>query len=88
MAITYDQMGNPLNDGTWTYTWFGDPIPATSEGVEDTVIKIVYENGEYELINWKGQSRYLAERGLKYYAGYRVFEEQQFETLIKNILAG
>ena len=20
-AITYDQIGNPLNDGTWTYTW-------------------------------------------------------------------
>lgn len=21
VAITYDEMGNPLNDGTWTYTW-------------------------------------------------------------------
>ncbi len=20
-TITYDTIGNPLNDGTWTYTW-------------------------------------------------------------------
>ena len=20
-SITYDEIGNPLNDGTWTYTW-------------------------------------------------------------------
>lgn len=69
------------------YTWFGDPIPVTQEGVEDTAIKITYANGEYELINWNGQSEYRTERGLKYYAGYRVFDEQQFEALIKNFLA-
>lgn len=69
------------------YTWFGDPIPVTQEGVKDTVIKITYANGEYELINWNGQSEYRIERGLNYYAGYRVFDEQQFEALIKNLLA-
>lgn len=69
------------------YTYFGDPVAATPEGTEDTVIKILYDNGEYELINWRGQSRYLAERGLKYYAGYRVFDEQQFETFIKYLLS-
>lgn len=68
------------------YTWFGDPIPATPEGVEDTVIKIVYKNGEYELVNWNGQSKSATEKGLVYYAGFRVFDEQQFESLIKNIL--
>ena len=69
------------------YTYFGDPIPATPEGEENTVIKILYANGEYELINWKGQTKNLAERGLNYYAGYRVFDEAQFKTLIDNLLA-
>ena len=68
------------------YTYFGDPVAATPEGTEETVIKILYDNGEYELINWRGQSRFLAERGLKYYAGYRVFDEQPFEALIKKLL--
>ena len=70
------------------YTWFGEPIPAMQEGVKNTVIKITYANGDYELINWNGQSEYRTERGLKYYAGFRVFDEQQFETLIDNTLAG
>ena len=68
------------------YTYFGDPIAATPEGTEDTVIKIIYDNGEYELINWKGQSKCTSERGLDYYAGYRVFDEQPFEALIKKLL--
>ena len=69
------------------YTYFGDPVAATPTGKENAVIKVIYDNGEYELINWSGQSKYTTERGLQYYAGYRVFDEQQFETLIKNILS-
>ena len=65
------------------YIYFGDPIPATPEGVEDTVFKILYQSNEYKLINWNGQSKYTAEKGLIYYAGYNVFDENQFETLIK-----
>lgn len=69
------------------YTYFGDPIGVTPEGVEDTVIKISYANGEYELINWNGQSKYTAEKGFNYYAGYSTFDEQQFESLMaKNLL--
>lgn len=68
------------------YTYFGDPIPATPEGIEDTVIKILYKNNEYELINWNGQSEYTLKKGLTYYAGYSVFDEYQFEALIKKYL--
>ena len=66
------------------YMYFGDPLGVTPEGVEDTVIKITYENGEYELINWKGQAEYTSEKGLIYYAGYCVFDEKQFESLLEN----
>ena len=32
-AITYDTIGNPLNDGTWTYTWeHGRQLAAMSNG--------------------------------------------------------
>ena len=65
------------------YVYFGDPVPATPEGTEATVIKILYQNDEYELINYNGQSEYTAERGLKYYAGYSAFDAQQFKALIE-----
>lgn len=68
------------------YVYFGDPTGATPEGDADTVIRIVYENGEYEWINWNGQSKYTLEKGFCYYAGYRVFDEQPFESLLENIL--
>ena len=69
------------------YKYFGDPTSATPEGVEDTVIKILYENDDYELINWNGQSKYSSENGFNYYAGYIVFDEQQFESLIGKFLS-
>lgn len=69
------------------YIYFGDPISATPEGIEDTVIKIIYVNNEYELINWNGQSEYTIERGLDYYAGFNVFDEQQFEKLIEKYMS-
>jgi RHS repeat-associated protein len=33
VAITYDEMGNPLSDGTWTYTWeHGRQLASMSNG--------------------------------------------------------
>ena len=33
VAITYDEIGNPLNDGTWTYTWeHGRQMASMSNG--------------------------------------------------------
>lgn len=64
------------------YTYYGDPTGVTVEGVEDTVIKVSYQNDEYELINWMGQAEYTQARGFSYYAGFSVFDEDQFELLI------
>lgn len=69
------------------YTYYGDPTGVTPEGSEDTVIKISYKNDEYELINWTGQSEYTTESGLRYYAGYSVFDEKPFKSLIAEYLA-
>ena len=64
------------------HVYFGDPCAATPEGTPDTVVKITYENGEYELINWNGQSTYTVERGFNYYAGFSIFDEEPFKLLI------
>lgn len=65
------------------YVYFGDPTGVTPDETDGTVIKILYQNGEYELINYCGQARYLEERGLVYYAGYYAFDREAFEALIK-----
>lgn len=69
------------------YTYYGDPTGVTVEGVEAVVIKISYENGEYELINWNGQAEQTEDRGFRFYSGYSVFNEEQFETLITKYLS-
>ncbi len=63
--------------------WFGDPCGVTEKGKDAFVIKILYENGEYELINWNGQATYTLDRGLNYYDGYSIFNEDQFFSLIE-----
>lgn len=68
------------------YTYYGDPTGVTPEGIGDTVIKISYTNDEYELINWTGQAEYTTEIGFCYYAGFSVFDENQFESLIEKYL--
>ena len=68
------------------YVFFGDPLGVTPTGVEAKVIKIAYESGEYELINWQGQAKYTADGGFRYYAGYSVFGQEQFERLINHYI--
>ena len=68
------------------YTFYGDPRGLTNEGEEDTVIKICYKNGEYEMINWSGQANYTIKRGFRFYAGYSVFNEEQFELLLSEYI--
>ncbi|MGN0517299.1 MAG: hypothetical protein ACI4II_01080 [Acutalibacteraceae bacterium] len=65
------------------YVYYGEPIGVTQEGIDDIVVKISYDNDEYELINWQGQSEYTQERGFRYYVGFSVFDEEQFEALIE-----
>lgn len=69
------------------YTFYGDPAGVTPEGIGDRGVKVSYVNGEYELINWTGQTEYTLERGLRYYAGYSVFDEEPFESLIEKYSA-
>ena len=68
------------------YTYLGDPLGITEEGVEANVIKITYYNNEYELINWNGQATYTNERGFRYYAGFTIFDETQFNSLMESYI--
>lgn len=62
--------------------YFGDPIGLSETSKVMDVIKVVYENNDYELIAWNGQAEYTQERGFRNYVGYRVFDKIQFMTLI------
>ena len=57
---------------------FSDPTCIADNA---TVIKIIYIDGEYELINHHGQSEFRD--GYFYqYAGHYTFDEEQFDSLI------
>ena len=64
------------------YVNIGSPVGLLPNDEEDIVIRISYQNGEYELINWRGQATYTTERDFTYYYGYSVFDEQKFHDLI------
>ena len=44
-TITYDQIGNPLNDGTWTYTWQNGRQLQKMQKAGETVEFVYNENG-------------------------------------------
>ena len=45
VPITYDQIGNPLNDGTWTYTWENGRQLKQMQSVDTTAAFVYNENG-------------------------------------------
>ncbi len=45
VAITYDQIGNPLNDGTWQYTWQNGRQLARMQSVDTDASFVYNENG-------------------------------------------
>ena len=45
VAITYDQIGNPLNDGTWTYTWENGRQLARMQSIDTDASFVYNENG-------------------------------------------
>ena len=51
------------------YTWWGDPIGLTEDCC---VIRIDYQNGDYELIYWNGKAEYQQDRGFRNYRGYYI----------------
>ncbi len=70
------------------YIWFGDPIGLKPAPEGTDVVKIEYRNGDYELIDWNGQTEYTVKRGLDYYAGFSVFDKNHFPVLIMKYLQG
>ena len=51
----------------------------------DTVIKITYENGDYELVTWDGRATFV--KGIFYgYKGWQYFDEGQFQSLLDKYL--
>ena len=48
----------------------------------DKVVKIIYKNGEYELIGYYGQAKYTKERGYQKHKGRRSFQENDFEAFV------
>ena len=45
VTITYDAIGNPLNDGTWTYTWENGRQLKQMQSVDTTATFVYNENG-------------------------------------------
>ena len=68
------------------YSLFGDPTGLAPDEEDATVIKIAYDNGEYELINYYGESWFTHERGFQYYKGYYSFDKDQFAELIQTYI--
>ena len=58
--------------------------PGDPQGVVENakVIKVIYNNGEFELIDVGGQSTYTLDRQYKHYAGFRYFDDNEFNELI------
>ncbi len=68
------------------YRTNNDPTPVTPTGMDACVIKILYSNNDYELINYSGQAKYTHGYGLRHYAGYSYYDQSQFEALIEKYL--
>ena len=54
VTITYDAIGNPLNDGTWTYTWENGRQLKQMQSVDITATFVYNENGlrVQKTVNW------------------------------------
>ncbi len=69
-AITYDQIGNPLSDGTWTYTWeYGRQLATQSSG--NTTWTYDYDASGQRITRTDGNTTY--EYG--YYGSTLVYEK-------------
>ena len=65
------------------YVYFGDPLGVDTDEI---VIKFIYTNNEYELVNFMGQAKYDSEKKFTNYAGYRVFDEEPFNEFISKYI--
>ena len=67
------------------YGHFMDPL-GVDEG--DITIKLIYNNGDYELVTQSGKAIFYADSGIfRYYKGYQTFDEEQFQALLDKYLS-
>lgn len=67
------------------YRVFTDPKSILSDSY---AIKIIYDNGEYELIGCSGQAKCSNNGKLNLDTGFRYFDESAFNAFIANCLEG
>ncbi len=53
-----------------------------------TVLKILYNNGDYDLIDWNGQGYYEVQTDTLVLYSYSSYDKAQFEALIEKYLGG
>ena len=69
------------------YKWQGDPRGLSKENEGNYIIKFLYSNGDYELIDWHGIAKYTtSDDRLRNYRGYRRFDEAQFKNFVQGYL--
>ena len=66
------------------YDRFGDPL-GINDG--DTVIKITYNNGDYELINVMARAQCKDGKFRNYKGAYFWFDDEQFQALLDKYLS-
>ena len=69
------------------YVWFGDPTGLVEEDDGQHVIRIIYENKEWEIIYWNAQAEYTHTFGHRHYKGFNVFEKKDYDNLIAKYLS-
>lgn len=69
-----------------TFEIFSDPTGIPSEYNNCYAIKIEFDNNDFNLIHWNGQSRYRESSGFNFYASKNTFDEKQFGELIEKYL--
>ena len=69
------------------YVYFGDPVGPIRSGEATDIIKIVYENGDYELIDYNGQAEYTQTRGYDHYTGFSIFDKEKCYSLVSDYLS-
>ena len=67
------------------YRHFMDPL-GVDEG--DIAIKLIYNNGDYELVTNDGKAIFYADSGIfRYYKGYQTFDDEQFQALLDKYIS-
>ena len=65
------------------YYLYSDPIGIEAE---TTAVKLIYDNGEYEVIAADGMAEYTEEYRYRNYVGNRYFDSEQFNDLLVSYL--